>query len=108
VLILAATSALASRCPVAAARQPAQHTHPPTHLHATQPPPQHTQHPPPPTCGMSLKAGRASPKSQILSLQSELARMFLGLRSRWNTCTGGGSAGAEQARGQGRAGEGAV
>ena len=41
---------------------------------------------PAPTCGMSLNAGRASPKSQILSLQSELARMFLGFRSRWNTC----------------------
>lgn len=34
---------------------------------------------------MSLKAGRARPKSQILSLQSLLARMFLGLRSRWKT-----------------------
>lgn len=33
-----------------------------------------------------MKAGRARPKSQIFSLQSELARMFLGLRSRWNTC----------------------
>ena len=34
---------------------------------------------------MSLNDGRASPKSQILSLQSELARMFLGFRSRWKT-----------------------
>lgn len=34
---------------------------------------------------MSLNDGLARPKSQTLSLQSEFARMFLGLRSRWNT-----------------------
>lgn len=34
---------------------------------------------------MSLKDGRARPKSHTFNLQSELARMFLGLRSRWNT-----------------------
>ena len=35
--------------------------------------------------GASVKLGRASPKSQIFSLQSELARMFFGFRSRWKT-----------------------
>lgn len=38
---------------------------------------------------MSLNDGRAKPKSQILSLQSELARIFLGFRSRWNTLAAG-------------------
>jgi hypothetical protein len=32
-----------------------------------------------------VKAGRASPKSQILSLQSLFASMFFGFKSRWNT-----------------------
>ena len=35
--------------------------------------------------GMSLNDGLASPKSQIFSLQSEFARMFLGFKSLWNT-----------------------
>ncbi|BAS73385.1 Os01g0643825 [Oryza sativa Japonica Group] len=35
--------------------------------------------------GVSSKDTRARPKSQILTLQSALARMFLGLRSRWKT-----------------------
>ena len=35
--------------------------------------------------GVSVNAGRASPKSQILSLQSLFARMFLGFKSRWKT-----------------------
>lgn len=33
--------------------------------------------------------GLASPKSQIFSLQSELARMFLGFRSLWKTLAAG-------------------
>ena len=32
--------------------------------------------------GVSVKAGRASPKSQIFNLQSLLAKMFLGFKSR--------------------------
>ena len=32
--------------------------------------------------GVSVKAGRANPKSQIFSLQSLLAKMFFGFRSR--------------------------
>ena len=32
--------------------------------------------------GVSVNAGRASPKSQIFNLQSLLAKMFFGLRSR--------------------------
>ena len=77
---------------------PPRAQHPPAPPHSAQPraapalpPTLHTRpHAPPAlahasTCGMSLKAGRASPKSQILSLQSELARMFLGFKSRWNT-----------------------
>lgn len=36
--------------------------------------------------GESVKETRASPKSQILILQSALARMFLGFRSLWKTC----------------------
>ena len=32
--------------------------------------------------GVSVKAGRASPKSQIFNLQSLLAKMFFGFRSR--------------------------
>ena len=35
--------------------------------------------------GVSLKATLASPKSQILSLQSALAKMFFGFKSRWKT-----------------------
>lgn len=35
--------------------------------------------------GVSLKEARASPKSQIFSLQSALASIFFGFRSRWNT-----------------------
>jgi hypothetical protein len=35
--------------------------------------------------GVSLKATLARPKSHILSLQSAFARIFFGLRSRWNT-----------------------
>lgn len=35
--------------------------------------------------GVSLKATLASPKSHILSLQSAFAKIFLGLRSLWNT-----------------------
>lgn len=35
--------------------------------------------------GASLKDARASPKSQIFNLQSALASMFLGFKSRWNT-----------------------
>jgi hypothetical protein len=34
--------------------------------------------------GASLNDTRASPKLQFLSLQSELASIFLGFRSRWN------------------------
>lgn len=35
--------------------------------------------------GASLNAARASPKSQIFSLQSELASIFFGFKSRWKT-----------------------
>lgn len=35
--------------------------------------------------GVSLKATLARPKSQILSLQSAFAKIFLGFRSRWKT-----------------------
>lgn len=33
--------------------------------------------------GVSLNATRANPKSQTLSLQFALAKIFFGLRSRW-------------------------
>jgi len=39
--------------------------------------------------GVSLKATLARPKSQILSLQSAFAKMFLGLRSLWKTFAAG-------------------
>jgi hypothetical protein len=35
--------------------------------------------------GVSQNDTRARPKSQIFSLQSAFARIFLGLRSRWKT-----------------------
>jgi len=35
--------------------------------------------------GASLNETRASPKSHIFSLQSALARIFFGFKSRWNT-----------------------
>ena len=35
--------------------------------------------------GASLNDTRASPKSHIFNLQSALARMFFGFKSRWNT-----------------------
>jgi hypothetical protein len=35
--------------------------------------------------GASLKDTLARPKSHIFSLQSALARMFFGFKSRWNT-----------------------
>lgn len=36
--------------------------------------------------GTSVNDTRASPKSQIFTLQSELARIFFGFKSRWKTC----------------------